>query len=68
MEQFVLAGDYIELNKLLKVTGLCDTGGSAKYAIENGRVTVDKEVEYRKGCKIRSGQKVEFAGHLIEVV
>ena len=67
METFSLSGDYIELNKLLKVTGLCDTGGSAKYAIENGRVTVDKEVEYRKGCKIRHGQKVEFDGHLIEV-
>ena len=67
MERFALSGDYIELNKLLKVTGLCDTGGSAKYAIENGRVRVDSEVEYRKGCKIRHGQKVEFDGHLIEV-
>ena len=67
MERFVLSGDYIELNKLLKATGLCDTGGMAKYAIENGGVTVDNKVEYRKGCKIRHGQKVEFDSHLIEV-
>jgi ribosome-associated protein len=67
MEIFALSGDYIELSKLLKASGLCDTGGMAKNAIENGRVTVDKEVEYRKGCKIRHGQKVKFDGHLIEV-
>jgi len=67
MKKFVLTGDYIELNKLLKATGLCDSGGMAKYAIENGRVTVDHEVEYRKGCKIRTGQKVEFDIHIIEV-
>jgi ribosome-associated protein len=67
MEIFVLSGEYIELNKLLKVSGLCDTGGNAKYAITDGRVTVDGEVEYRKGCKIRHGQKVEFDSHVIEV-
>ncbi|MCK9196323.1 MAG: RNA-binding S4 domain-containing protein [Syntrophales bacterium] len=67
MEKFALSGDYIELNKLLKASGLCDTGGIAKYAIKNGRVAVDGEVEYRKGCKIRHGQKVEFDSHMIEV-
>lgn len=67
MEKFSLSGDYIELSKLLKASGLCVTGGVAKIAIENGRVKVDGEVEYRKGCKIRLGQKVEFDGHMIEV-
>ncbi len=67
MEKFALSGEYIELTKLLKASGLCDTGGSAKYAIEKGLVSVDGEVEYKKGCKIRQGQKVAFAGHLIEV-
>ncbi len=67
MEKFALSGEYIELNKLLKASGLCDTGGAAKYAIENGHVTVDGEVEYRRGRKIRHGQKVSFDGHLIEI-
>ena len=67
MGKFALSGDYIELNKLLKASGLCSTGGIAKYAIENGRVIVDVKVEYRKGCKIRHGQKVEFDSHMIEV-
>jgi len=67
LEIFKLSGNYIELSKLLKSSGLCVTGGSAKNAIENGLVIVDKEVEYRKGRKIRQGQTVEFDGHIIEV-
>jgi ribosome-associated protein len=65
--KFALSGDYIELNKLLKASGLCITGGTAKNAIENGLVTVDGKVEYRKGCKIRNGQKVEFDNNVIDV-
>ena len=68
METFELSGDYIELNKLLKASALCETGGMAKIAIENGLVTVDGTVEYRKRCKIRNGQAVEYDGHRIQVV
>jgi len=67
LEIFKLSGNYIELSKLLKSSGLCVTGGIAKNAIENGLVIVDKEVEYRKGRKIRQGQTVEFDGHIIEI-
>jgi len=59
--------DYIELNNLLKVTGLCHSGGLAKRLIEDGEVSVDGEIETRKRCKIRSGQSVEFSGEQIEV-
>ena len=65
--RFKLDNEYIELTKLLKVTGLCDSGGTAKHAIANGRVKVNGAVELRKRCKIKKGQKVEFAGNLIEV-
>ena len=67
MEEYALSGDYIELSKLLKASGVCATGSDAKYAIVNGRVIVDGELEYRRGRKIRPGQKVEFDGHVIAV-
>ena len=35
-ETFTIKGDYIELIKLLKATGITDTGGMAKMAIEDG--------------------------------
>jgi len=60
-------GDFIQLNDLLKIMGLCDTGGMANIAISEGRVKVDGLVEFRKRCKIRSGQAVEFEGQTISV-
>lgn len=61
MIEFELAGhDYIELHSLLKVTGLCESGGIAKLLIADGLVKVDGDMELRKRCKIRTGQVVEF--------
>jgi len=60
--------EYIELNSLLKVTGLCESGGRAKQVIAAGLVTVDGQTEQRKRCKIRAGQIIEFAGESITVV
>lgn len=55
---FTLTGDYVELHNLLKITGLADSGGSAKLMVASGAVTVDGQVELRKTCKIRAGQVV----------
>ena len=64
---FKIEGDYIDLIKLLKATGLCATGGMAKIVTAEGHVKVDNHTELRKRCKIRKGQRVEFDGHIIEV-
>jgi ribosome-associated protein len=55
---FTLTGDYVELHNLLKLTGLADSGGSAKHMVAAGDVTVDGRIETRKTCKIRAGQVV----------
>ena len=60
-------GEYIELHNLLKVTGMCSTGGAAKIAIAEKRVTVDGAVEQRRRCKVRAGQLVEYQGRQIQV-
>ncbi|KIH76059.1 ribosome-associated protein [Geoalkalibacter ferrihydriticus] len=66
MDEFSLSGhEFIELHNLLKVTGLCSSGGTAKALIAEGRVSVDGQVELRKRCKIRSGQVVDFEGRQI---
>ena len=67
-EIFKISDDYIELNKLLKVTGLCSTGGETKIVIEDGLVTVDGEIELRKRRKIRDGMVVRYEGNIIKVV
>jgi len=66
MDEFKLENkEFIELHDLLKVMGLCDSGGMAKTAIAAGLVTVDGSVEFRKRCKIRTGQIVEFQSRKI---
>ena len=64
---FSLTTEHIELYKLLKVTGLCESGGMAKCAVSQSAVKVDGQIEMRKACKIRKGQKVDYAGETILV-
>jgi ribosome-associated protein len=66
--EFELRGEYIELNQLLKLVGLCDTGGQGKLLVAEGLVQVDGAVELRKTCKIRAGQVVHCEGMEIRVV
>jgi len=69
MHEFDLEGrDFIELNNLLKITGMCNSGGQAKLLIAEGLVQVDGKTETRKRCKIRQGQQVEFNGEAVEVI
>jgi len=66
--EFAVRGEYIQLDQLLKATGLCDSGGSAHAAISEGLVKVDAAVDTRKRAKLRPGQRVEFAGEDIVLV
>ena len=55
---FDLAGEFVELNQLLKLAGLCDSGGAGKNLVASGVVCVDGKKELRKTAKIRAGQVV----------
>jgi ribosome-associated protein len=55
---FDLAGEFVELNQLLKLSGLCDSGGAGKNMVASGVVKVDGKQELRKTAKIRAGQVV----------
>lgn len=66
--RFELDRDHVELNQLLKLTGICDSGGAGKHLVATGAVRVDGEVELRKTCKIRGGQRVSAGDIEIEVV
>lgn len=56
--RFELEGEYVELNQLLKLVGLCGSGGIGKQIVASGAVSVDGRQELRKTAKIRAGQKV----------
>lgn len=57
---FAVNGEFVELNQLLKLVGLCDSGGAGKMIVASGDVTVDGKQELRKTAKIRPGQRVRL--------
>lgn len=65
----VIAIDHqpIELYQLLKLAELAASGGEAKFAIAQGQVRVNGQVETRKRRKIVAGDLAEFAGVRIRV-
>ncbi|PWF41892.1 RNA-binding S4 domain-containing protein [Massilia glaciei] len=65
---FELAGEFVELNQLLKLSGLCDSGGAGKNLVASGVVSVDGNKELRKTAKIRAGQTVSLGDVRISVV
>ena len=67
MTEIAIKGDFIKLEALLKFSGLCDTGGMAKAAVQEGEVQVNGEVCLQRGRKIRAGDEVGFAGKTLRV-
>lgn len=65
---FVVRGEYITLDALLKATGLAGSGGAAKAMVADGLVQVDGRDELRKTCKIRAGQVVGVTGSRVRVM
>jgi ribosome-associated protein len=65
---FSLNAEYVELNQLLKLVGICDSGGAGKALVASGEVAVDGRVELRKTCKVRAGQVVTLGDVRIRVL
>jgi ribosome-associated protein len=66
--EFQLRGEFIELCNLLKLTGVCDSGGAGKALVAEGVVSVDGHPELRKTAKIRAGQVVTVGDVQIRVL
>ena len=65
--EFKLNTDYIELNKLLKILSLVESGGQANNLITEGFVRYNGEIDTRKRLKLRKGDKIEFAEMFIRI-
>ena len=60
--------EFIKLDSLLKLSGLCQTGGEAKNAIQAGKVTVNGMICTQRGKKIRTGDRVTVDGQTALIV
>ena len=60
-------GEMIRLGQLLKLAGVVDDGSQARTLIEDGEVSVDGEVDRRRGRQVRPGSTVELGETQIRV-
>jgi ribosome-associated protein len=59
--------EFIRLDAFLKLAGAFETGGQAKFSIQNGEVLVNGEVCTMRGKKMRPGDSASFSGITYEV-
>ena len=59
-ETIKIDSEFIRLQDLLKLGGVCATGGMAKLAVQNGEVLVNGEVCTMRGKKLRPGDKAQL--------
>lgn len=67
MEKINIQEEFIRLDSLMKFSGLCDTGGRAKFLIQNGEVKLNGEICTMRGKKIRPGDRIEYQGRIVTV-
>jgi len=62
-----ITGEMIRLGQLLKLAGVVDDGSQARTLIEEGEVSVDGEVDRRRGRQVRPGSSVDLGETRIRV-
>ena len=59
--------EYIRLGQALKKAGLVASGVDAKWEIQEGKVFVSGEAEYRRGRKLYPGDTFTYEGQEIRI-
>lgn len=60
--------EFIKLGQALKKANLVSSGVEAKMVIQDGLVTLNGEVEVKRGKKLYNGDIVTFNGESFQVV
>jgi len=59
---------FIELNKLLKVLRLVESGAQANLFIDDSLVTLNGKIETRKRAKLHNGDLVGINNQTIKII
>ena len=66
--KITIKDEFIKLGQALKLAGVVEDGVEAKYAIQDGLVQVNGEVDTRRGRKVYEGDVITFENQEIVVV
>lgn len=67
MDMIHLRDDFIKLGQALKMAGLVESGVEAKFAIQDGLVKVNGQVETQRGKKLYPGDEVSFDDNTFKI-
>ncbi|MCI9295891.1 MAG: RNA-binding S4 domain-containing protein [Lachnospiraceae bacterium] len=62
MEEVRIKDEFIKLGQALKLSGEAGSGIDAKFVIQDGKVTVNNEVELRRGRKLYKDDIFSYNG------
>lgn len=62
-KEIFLSKDEIKLGQFLKFAEIIDSGGDTKWFLEEHDITVNGEIESRRGRKLHPGDLVVIAGY-----
>ncbi|MET3807294.1 ribosome-associated protein [Nakamurella sp. UYEF19] len=68
MHDIGITGDMIRLGQLLKLAGAVDNGADVRPILEDGLVTVNDEVEMRRGRQLHRGDVITLEGISVRLV
>jgi len=65
--KFEITGEYIELIKLLKATGIAEHGAAAKQLVSDGVVYLNNQKESRFRAKLRKSDVITVNNYSITI-
>lgn len=66
IKYFTITGEYITLGQFLKEESLISSGGQAKFYLQDNPVTLNGELEQRRGKKIFANDRLLVNGQEYE--
>lgn len=63
-----IADESIRLGQLLKFASVVEDGADARAVVEAGEVSVNGEVDTRRGRQVRPGDTVTYAGETFAII
>lgn len=66
IKYFTITGEYITLGQFLKEESFISSGGQAKFYLQDNPVTLNGELEQRRGKKLHVGDRLFVNGQEYE--
>ena len=67
MQTYRIRDEFIKLGQALKAAGFVESGVDAKFAVQDGLVKVNGQVETARGKKLVPGDVVEYDGQTLKI-